>query len=257
MEHLLERKIRYFMTSPYRGRDGVRSTLKELQRYGRLALIGGMLRDVALFGNAGFKSDLDFVIDPYDLSDFETHMHAIGARKNRFGGYALPFSKWQIDVWPLQRTWAHMHGHVQIRTIGDLREGTFFKCDAIIYDLEHKKLRTKPNYFKELDQKILEINLRPNPNPQGNAVRAFRYSFIKGFQWGPNLSQFVAETIKDIGWNALKEGEFRSFRTEYLETVDAPELMRGLESHLSTSKKLLFNPAAFQRGMQLELPLHK
>jgi hypothetical protein len=37
-------------------------------------LIGGMLRDLALFGNAGFKSDLDFVIAPYDLNSFEVRL---------------------------------------------------------------------------------------------------------------------------------------------------------------------------------------
>lgn len=254
MEHLLEKRVRYFLNSPHRGRDDVRRTLGELSSYGRLVLIGGMLRDVAMFGNAGFRSDLDFVIDPYDLPAFEKHMHAVGARVNRFGGYALPAKKWQIDVWPLQHTWAHLEGHVRVRTVADLRDVTFFKCDAIIYDLAYRKLRAKPGYFDELDRKMLEINLRPNPNPMGNAVRAFRYALIKGFCWGPNLSRFVAETIDQVGWRALRESEDRSFKTQYLDMLNVNELVQELGRHLTASDERLFDAAAFQRNVQLELP---
>lgn len=253
MEHLLEKRVQYFLNSPYRGREDVRRALRELRAHGHLVLIGGMLRDVAMFGNAGFKSDLDFVIDPYDLAAFEKQMHAIGARVNRFGGYALPSKRWQIDVWPLQRTWAHLQGHVRVRTVGDLREVTFFSCDAIIYDLAYKRLCARPGYFDDLNRKILEINLRPNPNPKGNAVRAFRYALIKGFQWGPNLSRFVAEIIDEIGWNALRENEIRSFKTRYLDTLEIGALKRELNHHLSASDSL-FNPSAFQRNVQLQLP---
>lgn len=254
MERQLENRVRYFLNSRYRGREDVRQTLSELRGYGRLVLIGGMLRDVALFGNAGFKSDLDFVIDTYDLPSFEKHMSSIGAGVNRFGGYSLPSRKWQIDIWPLQRTWAHLEGHVRVRTVADLRDVTFFRCDAIIYDLAYKRLRAKSGYFDELDRKVLEINLRPNPNPRGNAVRAFRYALIKGFRWGPNLTQFIAETIDEFGWNALRENEMRSFKTQYLDTLRTNELQREIEKHVSVPSEVMFEPSAFRRNVQLELP---
>lgn len=253
MEHLLEKRVRYFLTSPFRGREDVRRTLRDLHTHGHLVLIGGMLRDVAMFGNAAFKSDLDFVIDPFDLAAFEKHMHAIGARVNRFGGYALPSKRWQIDVWPLQRTWAHLKGYVHVRKVGDLRDVTFFNCDAIIYDLSRKKLSAKPGYFDNLDRKVLEINLRPNPNPKGNAVRAFRYALIKGFHWGPNLSRFMAETIDKVGWNELRESEIHSFKTRYLDMFDLDSLKQDLDRHLSTGDGL-FHPTVFQRNVQLNLP---
>jgi len=255
MELLLEKRIRYFLNSRYRGREDVRHALKQLSGFGRLVLIGGMLRDVALFGNAGFKSDLDFVIDPYNLAAFEKHMKDIGARVNRFGGYALPLSKWQIDVWPLQRTWAHMNGHAKVRSVGDLRNVTFFKCDAIIYDLTNRKVRTRSDYFSDLDQKVLEINLKPNPNPIGNAVRAFRYSTIKGFRWGAQLSQFVTEVISDVGLDSLREAEMQSFRTQYLDAIDLLQLSRDLNRHVLTNDGTLFNPAAFKRNVQLQLKI--
>lgn len=133
MERTIEKRVQYFLNSRYRGRDDVRGALRQIDGLGSLALIGGMLRDLALFGNAHFRSDLDFVINPYDLGEFERYMSCIGARINRFGGYALPSRRWQVDVWPLQKTWAHSAGHMTVRYFSDLRNATFFNCDAILY----------------------------------------------------------------------------------------------------------------------------
>tara|TARA_E500000318_G_scaffold107776_1_gene117538 strand:- start:3798 stop:4571 length:774 start_codon:yes stop_codon:yes gene_type:complete len=254
MERQLESRIRYFFRSRYRGREDVRRSLKELQNHGSLVLVGGMLRDLALFGNDGFKSDLDFVIMPHNLSAFEAHMEAIGARVNRFGGYALPSRKWQIDVWPLERTWAHLAGHAMVKTLADLPHATFFTCDAIVYDLEHRKLNTAPNYFRDLNEKILEVNLRPNPNPKGNAVRAFRYALMKGFRWGPKLSAFVSEVLASEGWDALLEAEQRSFRSQHLERMCFRDFERALRLHVCGGQDDLFDAASFQRTVQLALP---
>ncbi|MEL6768267.1 MAG: hypothetical protein AAFP17_13880 [Pseudomonadota bacterium] len=256
MESQLERRVHYFFKSRYRGREDVRDALKDLRRHGRLVLIGGMLRDLALFGNAGFRSDLDFVIAPYDLINFEKHMECTGARVNRFGGYALPSRKWQIDVWPLERTWAHVAGHAKVRTVADLRSATFFRCDAIVYDLGYRNLITAPEYFEDIQKRVLEINLRPNPNPKGNTVRAFRYALIKGFRWGPQLSEFVDEVLECEGWQALLEAEQRSFNSQYLRSISIEHLRRALRSHLSVGSSDPFDAAAFQRNVQLALPYH-
>lgn len=254
MERQLESRVHYFFRSRYRGRKDVHVVLKDLRKHGRLVLVGGMLRDLALFGNAGFRSDLDFVISPYDLGSFEKYMESIGARLNRFGGYALPSRKWQIDVWPLERTWAHVAGHTRVRTVGDLRSVTFFRCDAILYDLDYRKLITAPDYFGDLYNRVLEINLRPNPNPKGNAVRAFRYALMKGFRWGPQLSEFVDEVLEHEGWCSLLESERRSFRSQYLERISSEHLKRALRSHVTGDKRDPFDAAAFQRNVQLTLP---
>ncbi|QPZ91939.1 hypothetical protein [Thioclava electrotropha] len=254
MERELESKVQYFFASRYRGREDVRDTVRELRRHGRLVLVGGMLRDLALFGNTGFRSDLDFVIAPYDLRSFEKYMTAIGARVNRFGGYALPSRKWQIDVWPLERTWANVAGHAKVRTVGDLRRATFFRCDAILYDLDHRKLKTTPDYFGELNQKVLEINLRPNPNPKGNTVRAFRYALMKGFRWGPRLSDFVNEVLEREGWNELLEAEWQSFHTQHLERIRFENLRKALQAHVSEGLNTPFDVTNFLRNVQLALP---
>lgn len=254
MNEQLENKVKYFFRSPYRGREDVRSSLRSLRRFGRLALVGGMLRDISLFGNAGFSSDLDFVIVPYDLEAFEKHMEASGASTNRFGGYGLSSHRWQIDVWPLQKSWAHVNGHVKLSTVNDLRGATFFNCDAIVYDLESSSIRASKSYFDDLKEKVLEINLEPNPNPRGSSVRAFRYALIKGFRWGPKLSRYVAETIETVGWDSLVEGEAHSFGTRYLDTLDRTEFDQELLKFVDDKSAGLFDPTAYKKNKQHILP---
>lgn len=251
---VLEKRLRYFFSSPHRGRDDVRRNISGLKRFGNLALVGGMLRDLTLFGNAGFRSDLDFVIIPYDLADFENHMRHIGAKKNRFGGYAIPSQKWRMDVWALQKSWAHVQGHVKISTLNDLRKATFFNCDSIIYDMESQKVRTYPGYFEDLARRALEVNLEPNPNPNGSAVRALRYSIIKGFQWGPKLTKYVANTLDQSGWDELSRKELRSFNSQYLEEIDRFAFDCAIRDYLDGDMATTFNPTAYRKGVQLDLP---
>ena len=255
MEHLLEKRVRYFLTSKYRSREEVRRTLDELRNFGKLVLIGGMLRDLALFGNVGFCSDVDLVIDPLDLELFDQRMNSIGAKVNRFGGYSLPGNRWHIDVWPLTRTWAHTAGHIKVRTFDDLQDTTFFRCDAITYDLTNRKLNAKQGYFDDLRRKVLEINLLPNPNPTGNAVRAFRYCILKGFHWGPKLTRFVAEIIDEVGWESLAVSERHSFHTRYLAYLDRNEVESRLSRYLSQHQSELFEPIESSGTLQLTLPL--
>ncbi len=254
MDSFLEKRVKYFFSSPYRGRDDVRRSIRELKRFGSLALVGGMLRDLSLFGNAEFRSDLDFVILPYDLEAFEGHMCDIGAKINRFGGYSLPSTKWRMDIWPLKKSWAHVNGHVKLSTINDMRKATFFNCDAIVYDLTSQSVRTYPGYFDDLAKKILELNLEPNPNPEGGAVRAIRYSLMKGFHWGPKLTRYVAETIDSSGWECLSTREVKSFNSQYLEMIDRPAFDAAIRKFMDGDMSGRFSPTTYRKGVQLELP---
>lgn len=254
MHRKLEKRLNYFLRSDYRGRKDVRQTMSLLRSYGRLAIVGGMLRDLTLFGNIEFKSDIDFVIDAENVDEFEKYMATLGARVNRFGGYALPNSRWQIDVWPLKRTWAHVHGYVYIDTLEDLCRSTFFNVDGIVYDLADKKIGVIPGYFDMMKRRELEINLLPNPNPVGNIVRAFRYSLTKGFRWGPGLSQFVFNFISHKGWSSLVNYERRSSNGSYLHVFREDEVLNALADYLSFRRTNFYDPCLYKRFRQLDLP---
>lgn len=259
MEHVLEKKIRYFFRAPYRGREDLVQTLSNLCVYGHPVLVGGMLRDLAISGNLYFNSDLDFVIDPLNLNLFEEYMKEIGAVQNRFGGYSLPSKKWRVDVWPLKKTWAHLEGHVNIEEFDDLKNATFFNCDAIAYSFLENKFYAKDDYFYELSIRKLEINLEENPNPTGNIIRSIRYAINKGFKWGPKLSGFIFRRIESDGFSVLKKYNGNSFN--YVDLIDEVLFMRGLRDYLLENdeydlfyKDNLFNPMSFVKNTQMHLP---
>src|SRR5216684_2517857 len=81
-----------------------------LRSLGDAALIGGAIRDVARSGRGGFASDLDFVIYGSSKNSFRDIIASMNAKPNRFGGYALQFHHWKVDVWHLEDTWARTAG---------------------------------------------------------------------------------------------------------------------------------------------------
>ena len=245
MHRNLKQKLRYFLETEYRNRSEVREVLSQLAGLGRIAIIGGMLRDLSLFGNYRFKSDLDLVIDPVNAEKFRQFAKSIRANKNRYGGYSIPLKEWKIDVWVLQETWVLTNNHIGIDELEELPKATFFNCDAIVYDLSSRQLYCKIKYFENLCQRKLEINLENNPNPIGNSVRAFRYSIAKGFKWGPNLSEYVKARIAQYGWQKLEQYEADSFADSTLGQLDKEKLFDDLSKGITHSSGL-FNACAYK-----------
>lgn len=242
MEHSLKRRIRYFLSSAYRGRTEIHSTLEKMQSFGPIVVIGGILRDLLLSNNQEFKSDLDLVIDPLDPDMFRDYVASFGASKNRFGGFSLVGQQWKIDIWLLKDTWAHQAGHVNISNFSDLLDTTFFNCDAIIYDLSCGQVITKPAYFDELSRRWLEINLQPNPNPIGNTVRAFRYAMRKNFTWGPRLSKYVEEVLEHTDWQSLVKYELASYHNSTIGYFPKEQFRESLKRFLANNQKGEFVP---------------
>ena len=243
------------MSSNYRGRDEILRKLPELDKFGLIVVFGGILRDLALFGNKDFYSDLDLVIDTRDLDGFHNYMFSIGAKFNRYLGYRAIIGSWRVDIWPLQNTWAHREGYVVIKSFEDLLNTTFFGCDAILYNTSQKNLVTKRGYFEELSKRLLEINLLPSPNPIGNAVRAFRYAIDKNFIWSHELSLYIAERIEDLGWSALIEHEWQSYGTIIIKELDRNKFEKELSNYLKQRNNKSYFAVTCKKFHQLELPL--
>ena len=218
----------YFLRSGYRGREEVHSFAEGLLDLGPTVVIGGMLRDLCLSGNKEFDSDVDFVIQPASISQFERIMNLQGASRNRFGGYGLRLGRWKVDVWPLERTWAAVNHHIDLSSLDDLTQVTFFNWDAIVYSLETREITTRQGYFDGLQDRFLEINLEPNPNPLGNAVRAIRYVCRWQAGLGPRLANHVAREIHDHGWDALIAAEREGFSDNLLTELDGEAIATSL-----------------------------
>lgn len=163
---------------------------------GRVAIIGGFVRDMARHGRDSFRSDIDLVIEA-PRSEVEKLAIKLQARPNQFGGYAYQHPHWKVDFWALENTWAVVQGHVEADRLEDLVHSTFFDCDAVLYDLTNKKVLAAEGYFERLARNQIEINLRPTPSADGNVLRAVRRVFCWGAQPGPKLHDFILETLDD------------------------------------------------------------
>jgi hypothetical protein len=226
----LKARADYFFRSRNRARGEVASFASRMAELGPVVVIGGMLRDLYLGGNRNFVSDVDLVVDPTSLSEFDRVLAQFEARKNRFGGYALKLARWRIDIWPLERTWAAVHGYVDVRDATDLLKVTFFDWDAITYQCDKKSINCEEHYFTKVDSRILDINLEPNPNPLGNAVRALRYAWRWNAKLAPRLARHVYVQFCERGWDSLVDAERSSFISQILRHVDGSEVFSSLRS---------------------------
>jgi len=163
-------------------------------QFDRIAIIGGLVRDLARVGTMGFKSDIDLVIDaPYQL--VAELAQKISAIPNRFGGYAYHHPQWKIDFWSLETTWAATNGHVHVRRLGDLVDCTFFDWDAALYDLRARKVICKGDYLDTIRRNQMDINLLHTPSIEGNLLRAVRRLLMWNLSAGPKLRKFIDENL--------------------------------------------------------------
>jgi hypothetical protein len=182
---------------------------KHFRAFERVAVIGGLVRDFAREGRSGFRSDVDLVIDGPDEEVARLAKH-LRATPNRFGGYGYKEGPWKIDFWALSTTWGRHH--VPVQRLEDVVSCTFFDWDAVAYDLWEKKLICAGGYLECIRQRTLDINLRPNPSPMGNLVRAMRRLVLWQVRPGPGLKGFIDEYLDEgaLRFVQAKENELFS-----------------------------------------------
>ena len=219
----LRDKADRFLSRRSAARREVVAFADELLEMGPTVVIGGLLRDLHLDGSRAFRSDVDFAVHPATLADFDRFAARHGGVANRFGGVAMRRGRWNVDVWPLQRTWARVAGHRRIERIEDLVEATFFDWDAVVYDVGGRTILARPGSLEAMRGRILGISLHANPNPFGNAVRALRYAVRYRAALAPELAEHVSGQIRDRGWSAMLAAERASFTHRVLERIEGGE----------------------------------
>jgi hypothetical protein len=215
---------------------------KHFTSFDHIAVIGGLVRDFAREGRSGFHSDIDLVIDASQES-VATLAALLNATPNRFGGFGCKQGPWKIDFWALETTWARKH--VPIESLQDIVSCTFFDWDAIAYDLNKRKLICPENYLSRIRNKILDINLFPNPSPLGNLVRAVRRLVIWEAQSGPLLRQFIHEHLDDSALRFIQSKEVELY------TYAVSKRWKTADE----AKKAIFSIASGRNGAQYELSL--
>ena len=209
----LKRRLdRYFWTNKSAEMEHLQNTLAtHFQAFERVAVIGGLVRDFAREGRSGFRSDVDLVIDGPDEEVAQPRKH-FRATPNRFGGYGCKEEPWKIDFWALEKTWGRQH--VPVQKLEDVVSWYLFDWDAIAYDLWERKLIFTDGYLERIRQRTLDINLRPNPSPMGNLVRAIRRLVLWQVRPGPGLKGFITEYLDEgaLRFVQAKEKELFPYR---------------------------------------------
>ena len=208
---LLRRRLSCFLGDAREGRRSVGELIGQLERFGEVAIVGGMLRDLLLKDRYGaFSADVDLVVDAPDTPALRAVLEGHGATMNRFGGFALG-TAWKSDVWLLGNTWAKVAGHRPVSRIEDLLETTFFNWDAVIYSPSRRRIVCRPGYLDDLDGRMLDINLEANPNPLGSCVRTLRAAVQWGATVSPRLAGYCTAVMAEHRAEALVAAETRSY----------------------------------------------
>ena len=200
-----------------------------LRSLGEVALIGGAIRDLARCGRGGFASDLDFVVHGSPRTKFRDALAGLNATPNRFGGYALRFHQWKVDVWHLEDTWARTAGLRRVEQLSDLLRCTFFDWDSVVFDLRSGQLTCDDAYLVRLEAGVMDLCLEENPNPAGSLVRALRRAALWKVRFGTGLSRFSKHHLENLDWPALIDRDKAAFGNAVLAHLSRSLLLQRLE----------------------------
>lgn len=183
---------------------------------GDLYLFGGVLRDLALFGEKGFNSDIDIVVD----GDWELaypKLLRIGASINKFGGLRFFYNNQSIDMWLAKETWAVKQGLVQYKGIASLLDTTVLNWDAILMNWRTKSFLCCSDFFNDLQNGYMDIVLEPNPNPLGMLVRVMRHILQKDADTiSYHVYEYLCRSIDMYDFDDIVGAEFVSYGANYI-----------------------------------------
>ena len=245
----LKKRISRFLYSKSFARDEIRLFIDKIKPLGDVVIIGGMLRDLSILGNEGFKSDVDLVILTDDTEKLERTLSGFEFDKNKFGGYRIKAGKWYVDLWPFNSTWAFHNGHVAGKDFKDLCKTTFFNWDGIIYEESSGTIHAIDGYIDFIHDRVLDINLEPNPNPMGNVIKVFRYYEKYDAVLMPRLVNYVHQILKDISCKDIFLYEKKSHEWPLLDMNRVQDIYNMIESHQKHSPGIPFKPMCVQRKL--------
>ena len=162
-----------------------KSLLKEV------ALFGGAIRDIFLFGKISDESDLDFVVR-CDKESLRRILVGFDPIENKFGGFRFLFGCRNIDIWPLAETWAIKNGYVKNdEGMMDLLSTTFFNVDAVYYRIFEHTLVCSKKFEEGIKNKELDVILKDNPSPSGIMKRIEKMSSEKNLSLNSAVKKYI------------------------------------------------------------------
>jgi hypothetical protein len=235
----LRDRVKHVLFSRRYAGEPTKTVLNAIANLGSIAVFGGLLRDLSLDPPSPALSDIDLVIATDSPQLLGERLDSLHPTRNRYGGYKVSQGEWTFDIWPLGETWAFKNGLVPAGGFRDLIHTTFFNWDAIVFELLSETFYSLPNYFKDLNARLLEINLEATANPTGNAVRALRLLRSRRAHWGPHLAHYMHAFLM----TALERGPANvpPKYAEYIARSDVRDVFRALREHISKDEWQVFS----------------
>lgn len=251
----LRQQFRHFLFEPSRWSDtsvpgsaDLKQALKAFRHYEYpVYAFGGLPRDLAYYGAYGaHPRDLDFVIEGASTSEIVSQFQPNVCRENRFGGVKLRFGDWNVDVWPLHKTWAFRNYPERWPSLpgpSALPETTFLNVEAIAVGLTPTPGKARPIYeegfFTSLKKKLLDINFEPNPNPDYCVLRSLLIASQLQFDISKKLVKYVIRKMESFDAKHLVDVQVRNYgevrlREDWIENV-LSEMNLYLDSGLPQS----------------------
>lgn len=204
-------------------------------------LFGGTLRDLMALGERARPRDLDLVLDTPLADDLAST--GVESRFNRFGGCRLRDMEYEIDLWPLARTWAFCALGVGSRDFTDLPRTTFLNVEAMAVRLGASERRLGPwdeTFFRGFLDQTVEVNLEDNPNPLGCVVRSLVTTHRLGFSMGPKLVSYFHRHTLGRYLEELIDFQMSHYGHVILSLGQLAVIRQSVKEHLRTSRSAPF-----------------
>ncbi len=227
----LKKRIGRFLNSKKFERDEVFDLMELSQKLGRVAIFGGMLRDLCIGGNRFFDSDVDLVFEQHDSGNLESLLKEYKHKLNAFGGYRIQLKKWHVDIWNIENTWAFKNDLVKMDGFKSLTKTTFFNWDAIVYEVDNGEIHSSENYLLNLHERYLDINLIDNPNTLGSVVRALRMMIKLNAKLSPALRDYVLDNMEKFDSDVIISYEKQKYWRATLSSEIISNILFNLRYH--------------------------
>jgi len=196
-ERAISRRAKEFFKRTRTYAPGLNALLTAVRPLGEVVAFGGLLRNAALFGLSDFRSDIDLVVALSNEEALKDVLHTFRPSRTAFGGYRFRVDSFQVDIWPLESTWAFREGLVKDVSIPNLVRTTFFNWDAIAFSLDSGRLFHREDYLDHVAKRFLDVVLAQNPNPFGMAVRTIKLLRHTSAALSPTLVRFIVDVLEN------------------------------------------------------------
>ncbi len=199
---LIESKLKTYIWNQLFITGGEKRFVSDILKFTDILVFGGVIREFVLnnFQKVDHR-DIDLVITSIN-NELNEYLNRFLIRKNSFGGYKLKIKEKEIDLWKLDDTWGIKKVPLFNNVSEFLPETSFFNLNAVAFSLGKNELYYSEGFSKFLNERILDIEFKPNPLPVLCFIKTYEYTKKYKISLSEKLIEFItsninSKTIKD------------------------------------------------------------